>query len=182
MKCKIEGCDSECRYMEQRVCQKHYFRMMRYGTYELIKKGKRKSRSQNARGYQMLHMPEHPLAMANGCVYEHRAVIYAKYGENLPDCEICGKPLNWLNAHIDHIDENVINNSESNLRPLCVGCNTVTNIQQVKWQRERDLHEEQTLIQKEGELERSLEYVREKLREVRNRLGTNKPGNDPEAA
>ncbi len=124
MKCKIEGCDSECRYMEQQVCQKHYFRMMRYGTYELIKKGKRKSRSQNARGYQMLHMPEHPLAMANGCVYEHRAVIYAKYGEKLPDCEICGKPLNWLNAHIDHIDENVINNSESNLRPLCVGCNT----------------------------------------------------------
>lgn len=52
---------------------------------------------------------------------------------------------------------------------------SVTNIQQVKWQRERDLHEEQTLIQKEGELERSLEYVREKLREVRNRLGTNKP-------
>lgn len=59
---------------------------------------------------------------------------------------------------------------------------SVTNIQQVKWQRERDLHEESTLIQKEGELERSLEYVREKLREVRNRLGTNKPGNDPEAA
>lgn len=59
---------------------------------------------------------------------------------------------------------------------------SVTNIQQVKWQRERDLHEEQTLIQKEGELERSLEYVREKLREVRNRLGTNKPSNDPEAA
>lgn len=59
---------------------------------------------------------------------------------------------------------------------------SVTNIQQAKWQRERDLHEESTLIQKEGELERSLEYVREKLREVRNRLGTNKPGNDPEAA
>lgn len=59
---------------------------------------------------------------------------------------------------------------------------SVTNIQEVKWQRERDLHEESTLIQKEGELERSLEYVREKLREVRNRLGTNKPGNDPEAA
>lgn len=59
---------------------------------------------------------------------------------------------------------------------------SVTNIQQVKWQRERDLHEESTLIQKEGELERSLEYVREKLREVRNRLGTNKPDHDPEAA
>ncbi|MDV5713869.1 hypothetical protein ACSTDE_05660 [Enterobacter hormaechei] len=59
---------------------------------------------------------------------------------------------------------------------------SVTNIQQVKWQRQRDMHTEQVLIVKEHELERSLEYVREQLREVRNRLGTNKPGNDPEAA
>lgn len=59
---------------------------------------------------------------------------------------------------------------------------SVTNIQQVKWQRQRDMHTEQVLIGKERELERSLEFVREKLREVRNRLGTNKPGNDPEAA
>lgn len=59
---------------------------------------------------------------------------------------------------------------------------SVTNIQQVKWQRQRDMHTEQALIGKEHELERSLEYVREQLREVRNRLGANKPGHDPEAA
>lgn len=52
---------------------------------------------------------------------------------------------------------------------------SVTNIQQVKWQRQRDMHTEQVLIGKERELERSLEYVREQLREVRNRLGTNNP-------
>lgn len=52
---------------------------------------------------------------------------------------------------------------------------SVTNIQQVKWQRQRDMHTEQALIGKEHELERSLDYVREQLREVRNRLGTNKP-------
>lgn len=52
---------------------------------------------------------------------------------------------------------------------------SVTNIQKVKWQRQRDMHNEQVLIGKEEELERSLEYVREQLREVRNRLGTNKP-------
>lgn len=52
---------------------------------------------------------------------------------------------------------------------------SVTNIQQVKWQRQRDMHTEQVLIGKEQELESSLEYVREQLREVRNRLGTNKP-------
>lgn len=57
----------------------------------------------------------------------------------------------------------------------------VTNIQEVKWQRQRDMHTEQVLIGREQELERSLEFVREQLREVRNRLGTNKP-DGPEAA
>lgn len=52
---------------------------------------------------------------------------------------------------------------------------SITNIQQAKWQRQRDMHNEQVLIGKEQELERSLAYVREQLREVRNRLGTNKP-------
>ena len=59
---------------------------------------------------------------------------------------------------------------------------TVTNNKQAKWQRQRDIHTEQVLIGKEHELERSLECVREQLREVRNRLGTNKPDHDPEAA
>ncbi|MFS4675074.1 hypothetical protein ACLUY2_02800 [Klebsiella pneumoniae] len=53
--------------------------------------------------------------------------------------------------------------------------NNVTDIQTVKWQRQRDLHNEKVLIGKEQELECSLEYVREQLREVRNRLGTNSP-------
>lgn len=52
---------------------------------------------------------------------------------------------------------------------------SITNIQKAKLQRQRDMHTEQLLIQHEEELERSLEYVREQLREVRNRLGANKP-------
>ncbi|EIY5012594.1 hypothetical protein ML039_002893 [Klebsiella quasipneumoniae] len=58
---------------------------------------------------------------------------------------------------------------------------SVTNIQQAKWQRQRDMHNEQVLIGKEQELERSLAYVREQLQEVCNRLGTNKP-EGPEVA
>ncbi|HCA9741469.1 TPA: hypothetical protein MYK25_000844 [Klebsiella pneumoniae] len=58
---------------------------------------------------------------------------------------------------------------------------SITNIQQAKWQRQRDMHNEQVLIGKEQELERSLAYVREQLREVRNRLGTNNP-EGPEVA
>lgn len=58
---------------------------------------------------------------------------------------------------------------------------SITNIQQAKWQRQRDMHNEQVLIGKEQELERSLDYVREQLQEVLNRLGTNKP-EGPEVA
>mgnify|MGYP001348693432 FL=1 len=58
---------------------------------------------------------------------------------------------------------------------------SITNIQQAKWQRQRDMHNEQVLIGKEQDLERSLAYVREQLREVRNRLGTNNP-EGPEVA
>lgn len=58
---------------------------------------------------------------------------------------------------------------------------SVTSIEKAKFQRKHDQQTEMALIEKESELERSLEYVREQLREVRNRLGTNKP-DGPEAA
>lgn len=126
MKCKVDGCDRECNhYPGKGVCQMHYFRMMRYGTYELTKNGKRKPRSQNAKGYQMLHLPDHPLAMANGSVYEHRKVVYDQYGENLPPCELCMKVVDWKTAHIDHKDDSVDNNRKGNLRVLCRACNVM---------------------------------------------------------
>ncbi|CAI2002621.1 HNH endonuclease [Serratia ficaria] len=125
MKCKIEGCEKDCKhYPGKGVCQMHYFRMMRYGTYDLTAKP-RKPRSQNAKGYQMLHIPYHPLSMANGAVYEHRKVVYDRYGEKLPPCEKCGKQVTWDAAHIDHIDDVVDNNTPSNLRVLCRACNVM---------------------------------------------------------
>ncbi len=126
MKCKVEGCDHECKhYPGKGICQMHYFRMMRYGTYELTKKGKRQPRSHNAKGYQMLFLPNHPLAMANGSVYEHRKVVYDRHGEILPPCELCSKSVDWRTAHIDHIDDSVDNNEPNNLRVLCRACNTM---------------------------------------------------------
>lgn len=125
MKCKVADCDRKATYIQQCVCQKHYFRMMRYGTYETTRVGKGSGRTHNAKGYQMLKLPGHPLAMANGFVYEHRKVIYDKYGDSLPPCEKCAKTVTWRTAHIDHIDEVVDNNDESNLRVLCRACNVM---------------------------------------------------------
>lgn len=131
MQCKIDGCDGEVIYTGKMLCQKHYFRFMRYGTYELVGPRKRggvptvrSMRKSNAAGYQLLFEPSHPLAMSDGYVYEHRKVVYAIHGDSLPNCEICGKDTNWATCHIDHKDKDVANNEYQNLRPLCRACNT----------------------------------------------------------
>ena len=72
MKCKIDGCTQNARYKKDQVCQKHYFRFMRYGTYELT--SVRKYRIENPAGYQKIYEPSHFLAGKDGYVYEHRFV------------------------------------------------------------------------------------------------------------
>lgn len=129
MKCHVEGCDREVQYQRDQVCQKHYFRFMRYGTYELTKTGKAAPRITNPAGYVKIYSPNHPLITKGQIyVYEHRAIIYAKYGECLPPCVLCQVEINWKTCHIDHIDEDISNNSEENLRPLCRTCNTRRNL------------------------------------------------------
>lgn len=127
IKCKIKDCNRDAMYQEQQVCQKHYFRFMRNGTYDLVTK--RKPRGQrknmcNPKGYIMVYKPGHPLAQKSGFVYEHRFLMYAKLHGTLDGCELCGKEITWKQCHVDHIDCDVKNNSIENLRPLCNACNT----------------------------------------------------------
>lgn len=126
--CKVNGCDRKSMYKEKDLCQMHYFRLMRNGTTDLVRK--RKYRTENPAGYQVLYEPNHPLSQSGGYVYEHRKVAYEKYGENLPDCEMCGASCSWqiYTTHIDHIDRNVRNNSPENLRPLCNSCNSQRDV------------------------------------------------------
>lgn len=124
MTCKIDGCEKEIRYRERQICQMHYFRYMRTGMYSL-KERTRKYRHQNPAGYQRIYEPDHPLKDTCGYVSEHRFVVYNHYGENIPDCELCGKPTFWDTCHIDHIDKDTSNNVFDNLRPVCRPCNTM---------------------------------------------------------
>jgi 5-methylcytosine-specific restriction endonuclease McrA len=123
MKCKVEGCSKDAQYKEKQLCQMHYFRIMRNGTTDTLPKS-RKYRLQNPAGYQKIFEPNHPTVNSDGYAYEHRFVVYEEYGENLPNCAICGKVTDWETCHIDHIDRDVTNNKLDNLRPLCRGCNT----------------------------------------------------------
>ena len=132
MKCRADGCDRDAQYKSAQLCQKHYFRMWRKGHLELeldVKKMSlgysRKYRvTMPGKGYQRLYEPSHPLRDSSGYVSEHRKVVYQKYGETLPPCELCGQEINWDTCHIDHIDCDVKNNTPDNLRPLCNACNT----------------------------------------------------------
>lgn len=133
MKCRADNCEREATYKTECLCQKHYFRFWRNGSLET--KLERKQRETGSRrqyrvtmpgkGYQRLYEPNHPLADKGGTVAEHRMVVFDRYGRNLPDCEICGKPMSWDDdIHIDHRDNDVTNNHIDNLRPLCRACNT----------------------------------------------------------
>lgn len=132
MKCKFEGCDNKVKYSKDQLCQTHYHRKWRNGHFELLREIKQQTLGHSrvyrltmpGKGYQRLYEPDHPLRDKSGYVSEHRMVIYAKYGENLPPCELCNAQLNWANVHVDHINRDVKNNKESNLRPLCNSCNT----------------------------------------------------------
>lgn len=122
MRCKIDGCDRGALYKAQQVCQKHYFRFMRYGTYELTA-SPAKYRTSNPAGYQLLHEPDHPLSDSTGRVYEHRFVYYNANHSEISNCSLCDCQISWDDCHIDHKDCDITNNHINNLRATCAPCN-----------------------------------------------------------
>lgn len=129
MKCHVDECGREAMYRKQRVCQKHYVRYWRNGTYGLKaekKHGKgrtRKPRYTNPAGYILIDMPGHALSGRRGYVYEHRYVYYEQVSRAPSECAMCGSAISWDVLHIDHIDCNKANNSPANLRAVCRACN-----------------------------------------------------------
>lgn len=121
MKCKVKDCDRDAQYKRQQVCQKHYFRYMRNGTYDIVNIPT--YRTSNPAGYQLIHEPEHPLSDSSGRVYEHRFVYFNNNNGVVSQCAVCGSSITWKTCHIDHMDNDVTNNDISNLRATCAPCN-----------------------------------------------------------
>jgi 5-methylcytosine-specific restriction endonuclease McrA len=129
MSCCIAGCDKPIQYKADELCQMHYIRRRRNGTFELkpnrakVEKRQRKTQYVNQNGYVTVWAEKHPLANSKGLVREHRRVYYDERNAEPAECELCQRPINWRTLHIDHIDNNPGNNSIANLRALCRACN-----------------------------------------------------------
>ena len=94
----------------------------------------------NRQRYRMLRRPHHPIAIKNGCVAEHRMVLYDHmypFRYALRDgslgrekagpvpCFWCGRGVTWgLDLVVDHLDHDRGNNVPRNLVPACHSCNS----------------------------------------------------------
>lgn len=90
-----------------------------------------KFKPHSGKDYRVIKEPDHPLAMANGLVRVHRAVLYAKIGPGKHDCHWCKKQVEWMRGKsadmlvADHVNGIKSDNDPDNLVPSCVGCNAL---------------------------------------------------------
>lgn len=119
--CEVDGCGKPARVGRQPICAMHYHRRYRTGTFD---KAAPLHRWMNGTdGYYVNIAAGHPLAGKNGVVREHRAVAYDEYGEGPHPCHWCGKPLEWSEICVDHLNGVKADNRPDNLVPSCNGCN-----------------------------------------------------------
>lgn len=120
LKCRVEGCGKNAKYVGDPLCYAHYSRLRRHGSTE----SKRGSvRYKHSGGYALVKVPDHPLARRTGWAYEHRAVLYDAIGEGPHRCHWCSQKLDWSDIVVDHLNERKDDNSLGNLVVSCSFCN-----------------------------------------------------------
>lgn len=133
--CTIAGCDDPD--YARGLCIMHYSRLRRTGeagTAERIR-GRHGEGSVTDLGYRVHSRPSHPLARAQGKVFEHRVVLFERIGPGSHLCHWCGRRLDWEPTDessallvADHLDGDGLNNQPTNLVPSCIPCNATREI------------------------------------------------------
>jgi len=122
--CTVEGCGR--RHYGRGYCLLHWSRVRRTGEPGPV--GLIPARP--AKPYRRIHAAGHPLARAQGLVYEHRVVLFDAIGPGQHPCHWCGRSVSWTakqpgrRLNVDHLDHDGLNNAPENLVPACLRCNT----------------------------------------------------------
>lgn len=130
--CVVDGCNRVVRSGKATLCNTHYFRQYRHGSTSAHYHEQAK-RVTKGRRYLKRSDPTHPLAMANGQVYTHRAVLFDRIGYGPHACHWCGALLSWGGKSagslvVDHIDGYGDNNDPDNLVASCQRCNMMRGV------------------------------------------------------
>jgi len=120
--CIVKNCDIAASRSKATLCEMHYMRMYRNGTFEKIHVPS--ERLNHSHGYIINYAPSHPLAQQNGRVFEHRRIYHDCVSKTVDCCSLCGGDISWGTCHIDHINNNKQDNRPENLRATCTTCNT----------------------------------------------------------
>lgn len=140
--CQVPGCDKEARTAVGALCEMHYCRRRRNGSFDppqpYVTSIKR-----NPAGYAFIKDRQHPLAVKNGTVYVHRMVLYERLGEGTHQCHWCKIDVVWRGhgPHklvADHLDGNKLNNEPHNLVASCHKCNSTRGLFQSWVMKHRD--------------------------------------------
>ena len=118
--CAIPGCNNKATRVSSGTCEKHYYRNRRTGS---TVKAQPKYRYETGYGYVKIFSPLHKLAGKDGCVREHRLVMYREHRGLCQSCFWCGVELTWKDAVIDHLNEVKNDNRIGNLVTACSDCN-----------------------------------------------------------
>ena len=116
--CKAPDCGDHAVRSGSELCEKHYARFRRTGSYE-----KQVSVRKTKGKYFYISAKDHPLANFGGYCYAHRIVAYDKYKGVCQPCRWCGELLDWQSAVVDHLNEVKTDNRPENLVVACNACN-----------------------------------------------------------
>lgn len=135
--CIVDGCSDVIARPTTGLCEKHYMRLRRNGTYEVKP---RRDKVPTSHGYMTAGLKGHPLCGNRGYTYEHRLVLYEHIGPGAHPCFWCGQQVEWLakgkrKLVVDHFDGDKTNNIPTNLLPSCHRCNSTRGMFE-KWVRE----------------------------------------------
>lgn len=117
--CRVHKCASPATRVGAGLCEKHYGRIRRIGTTDLVPRVE----IMLSAGYRIVKAPDHPLVQGNGWLGEHRAVAYEKYGPGPHACHWCGTDHDWPDLVVDHLNEQKADNRPENLVVACNPCN-----------------------------------------------------------